>query len=203
MQRILIGVVGAICLITSPAMANDLYTPLPVGTQITWLMPTDEGTQTRVSEVVANGQDFVVYKYDLTWSPDDAWGYLVEFSGLYSTSCSAQMPSIKMRQQLIKLWPLKTGAKATFAFDAESQYEVQNLTVHEISQVHGPRPAWVINKIIGDIRTKVLLSADLGFPVREEWNDGRVERVIDVFVPPRSKPALSGDQLGNCLTLLQ
>ena len=91
------------------AMANETYSPPPVGAQITWSVPTDTGTETRVSEVVANGPDFAIYLYDLKWDPDQSWSYFVEFSGLHSSACSAQMPTQEKRQELSALWPLKQG----------------------------------------------------------------------------------------------
>jgi len=185
------------------AMANETYSPPPVGAQITWSVPTDTGTETRVSEVVANGPDFAIYLYDLKWDPEDSGSYFVEFSGLHSSVCAAQMPTQEKRRELSALWPLKQGDEIAFEAESGVAYEIKEPTLHAISQADGTKEAQVIAKHNGNLHTKVTLSLTWKMPVREEWEDGWTINALDVFIPPRPEKAVDAAQLGNCSALLQ
>jgi len=185
------------------AMADSDYEPPRVGTQITWRMPTEIGSETRLMEVVANGPDFAIYLFDLRMSPEEPWSYFVEFSGVHSSSCNAEMLSSEERARLNALWPLQPGSETVVEDELEFKYKIDEATRYAVSQQYGNEAAQIMTKTIGDLRTKVTLSQEWNIPVREEWDDGRVESVIDVFIPPRPEQTLIGPQLGNCKALLE
>lgn len=203
MRRIGIGFLLTALLSTGAATAQGTYSPPPVGAQITWSVPTETGSQTRVSEVVASGPDFAIYLYDLKDS-ENPWSYFVEFSGLHMSACSARMPTGEERAQLSALWPLQPGAEAKVtSAGPEIVYKIKEQKPYAVSQMDGDESSQLVTKIIGDLETEVTVSLGWKMPVREEWADGRADSVIDVFAPAAPRAPEDGRKLGNCRALLQ
>lgn len=185
------------------AFAEGGYTPPPVGAQITWSVPTDTGTETRVSEVVANGPDFAIYLYDMKWNADNPWAYFVEFSGLHASACNLEMPTPEERRQLNSLWPLRPGTEIAVEAEFQTVYKVNNPVSYTKAQLNGDRAAQSITKVIGERSSQVTLSHQWKMPVSEEWEDGWVMNALDVFIPALPERAIDISELGHCGSLFQ
>lgn len=189
---------------TGLAVADIDYSPPPVGTQVTWVTETDQGSETRVSEVVATGPDFAIYLYDLGWDANDPTSYFAEFSGLHLKACAADMPSLVERQKLRGFWPLQSGRSIDVSGGEGATYIVGDALEYAVSQMDGPKPAQKVTAVFGDLRTDVTLSLEWHTPVSIGWQDGSGVTAIEVFSPLFAKPASEDEVsvLGNCASLL-
>lgn len=189
------------------AAADAGFEPPLVGTQITWQEPGfDEGTETRVSQVVAKGPDFAIYLYDISYDVAKPASYFAEFSGIHVSSCLDVMPTAAEREDLKKLWPLEPGTSLQVGNDntLRTTYEVGDRTLHAVSQIDGERPVQYVTAIIGDVRTDVMVSLDWGTPIQMGWNNGDNARAIEMFSPivPVTFDGLDVTSLGACAQLL-
>jgi len=200
-----VGLSLSALMLASSAMADSSYEPPEIGTQITWQVPADkEGRDKRVSKVVARGDDFAIYLYDLYDDVDDPLSYFAEFSGIHVTSCAYQMPSKEERESLRRFWPLQTGSSLKVGSEDTvlTTYEVGQRTTHAVSQTDGERPAQYVTAIDGDIRTDVMVSLDWGTSVLIGWNNGENARAIEMFSPIVPEAPANRLALGECAQLL-
>ncbi|MEL7128255.1 MAG: hypothetical protein AAGK23_01795 [Pseudomonadota bacterium] len=197
----LVAFAAGICV---SAVAERGYVPPPVGTQVTWVTQTDQGSATRVSEVVATGPDFAIYLYDLGWDAEDATSFFAEFSGLHMASCAADMPDANERIKLRSFWPLEAGRSLQIGDEYDSTYIVGEAVQHAVSQSEGPKPARLVTAVVGKSRTDMMLSLEWNTPVALGWGDGSAVDAIEVFTPSISKSIDEDDRfaLGNCANLL-
>jgi len=195
-------------LFAGAAIADSEYQPPAVGTQITWLEPTREGgRKSRVSKVVAQGDDFAIYLYDISYDVDKPTSYFAEFSGIHISSCGYAMPTAQERESLRKFWPLQPGKSLQIGSEdaLQTTYEVGQRTVHAISQIDGERPAQYVSATDGEFRTNVMVSLDWGTPVLMGWDDGENARAIEMFSPTIPAGPLEANRvsLGECAGLLE
>ena len=204
MLRHLILALGAGSLVSS-ALADSSYTPPEIGTQITWQIPaTKDGRDKRVSKVVARGQDFAIYLYDLYADENDPVSYFAEFSGIHIASCAYEMPTSDVRANLQQFWPLQTGSSLEVGSEETvlTKYEVGQRTTYAVSQIDGERPAQYVTATEGDVRTDVMVSLDWGTSVRLGWDNGDNIRAIEMFSPIVPEAPANRLALGECAQLL-
>lgn len=188
---------------TGIAYGQDGYAPPPVGTQITWSeRGTDGNSQTRVSKVIANGDDFAIYLFDLNWDETEPVSYFAEFSGLHIVPCLAEMPSADERAQLSGLWPFETGRDLQIGEDQPVTYSVGGEAEHVIASSEEVRPAQIVTSTEGTVEIDTTLSIDFGMPIRQVWKDGLVTSAIDIFIPQGSAGGDEEVELGECAALL-
>ncbi|MEM6412850.1 MAG: hypothetical protein AAF683_15105 [Pseudomonadota bacterium] len=194
-----LGLVAA----TEAASAQGTYVPPPVGTQVTWVTETAEGRTTRVSEVVAVGDDFAIHLYDIGWDVNSSISYFAEFSGLYMASCSLPMPDQEKRRRLREFWPLITGEALDLEDAEKSTFVVGNRQDHTVSQVGGPHPAQTVTSYVGEVRTDTVVSLELHTPLFVNLQDGSDERAIEIFFqqPVQRAERVEDSALGNCALL--
>jgi hypothetical protein len=192
-------------LLAGAALADSSYKPPEIGTQITWKVPAGEdGRDKRVSKVVARGDDFAIYLYDLYDDENDPLSYFAEFSGMHVTSCGYQMPSKEERENLRRFWPLQAGSSLKIGSEDTvlTTYQVGQRTTHIVSQIDGERPAQYVTAIDGDIQTDVMVSLDWGTSVLFGWNNGENARAIEMFSPIVPEAPANPGALGECAQLL-
>lgn len=203
MGRFIISIIVLLGLTGASALAEVVYSPPPVGTQVTWSEQGSDGvTTTRVSQVVASGPDFAIYLFDLGWDETKPVSYFAEFSGLHIVSCVAEMPSSEERSRLGGLWPLESGSSLSVGGDLNVTYTVAETAEHYIVQAEDPRPAQIVHSEVEGFETDITLSLDWKMPVRMAWPGGLTINAIDVFLPSGSRAADIGDEIGQCATLL-
>lgn len=203
MGRFIVSFIACMGLSGASALAQIAYSPPPVGTQITWSeQATDGTTATRVSQVVASGPDFAIYLFDLGWDETKPVSYFAEFSGLHTVSCVADMPTIDERARLGRLWPLQSGSSLSVGKEQNVTYTVAEPSVHYIVQAEDPRPAQIVHSEVEGFETDITMSLDWKMPVRLAWPDGLSISAIDVFLPSGSRAADTGDEIGQCASLL-
>lgn len=191
-------------MLTGAAHAQPEYSPPPIGTMITWSFGSEEGRETRLSEVVATGPDYAIFLADLRLSEDSPAAYFAEFSGIHIASCAAKMPSADEREQLSAAWPLTSGEKLTVEGDLEATYTIGKLVSHTLNLIEGPTQARQIKVNYGGIENDITLSMDWNMAVEVKWPDGTGDKALEV-VPPGKERDLRGDlpdMIGNCASLL-
>ena len=187
------------------AYADDPYSPPPVGTMVTWSFGNSADRETRISEVVAVGDDFVIYLSDLRLSEDNPSSYLVEFSGIHVISCAGAMPGKKTREALASIWPLQPGGTVEVADEFLTTYTIGELTSHTVNVTEGPQEARRIKASYGDVENEITFSLSWNMPVAIGWSDGTGDKALEV-VPPLENKGVSSDifdAIGNCATLLE
>ena len=174
---------------------------------LSWTYKFGDSQFTRLSEVVATGEDFVIYDPDLRYTTGTPGNYVVEFSGVHAQSCDEPLPSDVDRAVLKAMWPLDEGVTGSVEDVAKpSNYQVKSVEeVSLISSRPGPHLARRVEGRSGDISMEILVDEKLGVPVAISWSDGGNGRVLEVLEPQGSAaPAaeVEGD-LGYCAALFE
>ncbi len=204
MIRVLSLVITGLIL-ASWGFAEPSYKSPEIGTQITWQGQFNkDGRDKRISKVVARGEDFAIYVYDLFNDLEEPLSYFVEFSGIHITSCAYQMPSKRERENLMRFWPLQAGRSVEVgsADTVLTTYKAGQRTSYAVSQIDGKRPAQYVTVVDGDIETSVVVSLDWGTTVRFGWDDGENDRAIEMFSPVVPETPANLAALGECAQLL-
>ena len=186
------------------ASAQSEYTPPPVGTMVTWSFGNDDGRETRISEVVATGSDFVIYLSDLRLNENNPASYLVEFSGLHVASCAGDLPSEDERERLAAAWPLVDGETVEIAGNGGAVYTIGRLISHTLNAAEGPMQAREIKASYGSVTNDITLSLNWNIPVAVGWADGTGDKALEVMSPTQglSPKTDLGSVLGQCAGLL-
>ncbi|MEQ8556963.1 MAG: hypothetical protein RIB03_01500 [Henriciella sp.] len=201
-------IIPALALIASAPVsaAQSQYMPPQPGTMITWKYQFDDHSYIRLSEVIASGDDFVVYDPDISDTSGSSSEYLVDFSGLHTQRCDEPLPAEDDRASLIAIWPLIQGATASVRSGSSGTYKVGGKTqVDVISSVEGARDAWIVASEIGAAEMDIAVSPALGMPVQITWKSGGSGEVLEIVEPQGSAEPVdvSGKNLGYCAQLLQ
>ena len=189
---------------SATAVAEDHYSPPPIGTMVTWSFGNESDRETRISEVVATGEDFVIYLSDLRLDAESAASYIVEFSGLHVVSCTADMPGENERQRLASAWPLTPGNTVELEGDANATYTIGQQTRHTLNAGDGPMDVRQIKASYGAVENDITLSLNWHMPVAIQWPDGTGDKALEVL-PPASETGPKSelrDAVGNCADLL-
>lgn len=188
------------------SFAQSFYEPPPPGTLLSWSYQFDGDGFSRLSEIVATGDDFVIYDPDLQFTQGSTSRYVVEFSGVHAQSCDEPMLGIDDRRALRAMWPLIRGASATVrSGGVETRYEVgDKVPVYIVSQDSEAMTATRVEGRFGDADMEVLVSDRFSVPVALSWAAGGGGRVLEVVEPQGSAgaPEIEGS-LGRCAELLQ
>lgn len=200
-----ISLLFGLVLVGMNAHGDDHYAPPPVGTLVTWSFGNSGERETRLSKVVAVGDDFVIYHSDLRLSEASASSYFVEFSGIHRRSCAQAMPDNSTRTSLASIWPMKSGDTIEFADEFTTTYTIGDLTSHTLNVVEGPTEARHIKAIYGNIENDITFSLNWHMPVAIGWPDGTGDKALEVVLPVESTGVSSDlfDAIGNCATLLE
>lgn len=203
MRRIISFYLGALA-VSGAAVGQNEYSPPPVGTMVTWSFGGDEERQTRLSEVVATGPDYTIFLSDLRLNKDYPASYVVEFSGIHVTSCSAEMPSDDDRAALRSAWPLKSGKELQIKTGQDVSYEIGKLTSHILSVGQGPIQARQIKANFGSVENDIKLSLDWNMAVSVSWPDGSGDSALEIVPPSAERPVGSdlAKRIGKCADLL-
>ncbi len=188
--------------------AQTAYTPPAPGTMITWSYKFDDAVITKLSQVVATGEDFVIYDADLRYDTGQAGDYLVEFSGLHAQACDRPLLSARDRAGLAALWPLKEGAATSVSGEAAAMYVVGRTdAVHFISNQSASNEVRQIYGTVGDgdNSLNISVSTAYGIPVQITWNAGGYGQVLEIVEPQGSADIddFDPDALGYCAELVR
>ena len=188
------------------SFAQSFYEPPPPGTLLSWSYQFDGDGFSRLSEIVATGDDFVIYDPDLQFTQGSTSRYVVEFSGVHAQSCDEPMLSVDDRRALRSMWPLIPGASATVRTGGvETRYGVMDkVPVNLVTQDAEAMTATRVKGWFGDADMEVLVSDRFSVPVALSWAAGGGGRVLEVVEPQGSagEPEIEGT-LGRCAELLQ
>ena len=198
------GLGSLIILAGANAAAEDAYSPPPVGTMVTWSFGNEAERETRISLVVATGEDYAIYLSDLRLSDENPSAYFAEFSGIHLTSCAADMPSERERERLASAWPMTSGDTVEVSGSLAATYTIGKLTSHTLNVSEGPTQARNIKANYGDIENDITFSLIWNMPVVIGWQDGTGDRVLEVL-PPNGDAEIRSDlsnALGYCAALL-
>lgn len=199
-----ISVLSCLVPLAAGASAQDSYSPPPIGTMVTWSFGNESDRETRISEVVANGSDFVIYMSDLRLDSESPASYLVEFSGLHTASCSGKIPNTGERKRLASAWPLKSGETVEVSGELGATYTIGKLRSHTLNVSEGPTQVRQIKASYGKIENDIILSLNWNIPVAVAWADGTGDRALEIL-PPTKKTTIKRrlrESLGNCAKLL-
>ena len=188
------------------SVAQTSYAPPPPGTLLSWRYQFDGDGYTRLSEIVATGEDFVIYDPDISYTKGASSKYVVEYSGIHAQSCNEPLLDESDRQALKSMWPLVNGASATVKSGAmDTHYAVTGIeSVELIAPTTGSTTAARVRGRFGEAGMEVLVSQQYGIPVELSWSAGGNGRVLEIVEPQGSAPDL--EQLGNlgrCASLLR
>ena len=186
--------------------AQQAYQPPQPGTMITWKFEIGDTSRVRLSEVIASGDDFVVFDPDIQQSSGTPADFIVEFSALHSQACDQPLLSAEDRSALASVWPLTSGASASVRTGVSSTYKVGEETrVDIISDIAGAREAWKVESRYGQAAMQLAVSPSLGMQVRLDWPSGDSGHVLEVVEAQGaiSPPQPSARSLGYCAELLQ
>lgn len=194
----------------APALAGTAqqpFAPPAPGTLVTWSFDFDGDKSTRLSEVIASGDDFVIYDPDLRYTTGNPGEYVVEFSGVHAQSCDQALPSESDRRSLRALWPLRAGLAASVSTGEQPAfYFVEGPeTVGLLSSTPDAHHAWRIDVRSGEADMTLAVSPAAGMPVRISWAAGGRGEVLEISEPQGSAAweAIPEGQLGRCAELLQ
>jgi hypothetical protein len=186
--------------------AQSAYHPPPPGTLLTWSYNFDGDSFTRLSEIVAIGEDFVIYQTDIRYTARNSSQFVVEFSGVHAQTCNQPLPADEDRLALSSLWPLVPGASVSVKGGASpSQYLVQeraSVTFPAFAQFESE--AMRIQGQVGEAEVQLIVSDEHSIPISMVWSEGNVGRVIEM-IEPNGQPGEAVDlsSLGYCAGLLQ
>lgn len=172
---------------------------------ITWSFGLESERETRLSEVVAIGDDFVIYLTDLRLNSKSAASYVAEFSGIHVTSCVEDMPNETERSLLANAWPLKSGDLLEIGEEISATYTIGKLTSHTLNTLEGPTQARLIKAVFGNVENDITLSLDWNTAVAVSWADGSGDKALEV-VPPSVEAKVRrdiADDIGKCAALLE
>ena len=174
---------------------------------LSWSYKFGDSQFTKLSVVVATGEDFVIYDPDLRYSTGTPGNYVVEFSGMHAQSCGDPLPSEVDRAALKAMWPLAEGVSGSVEDVAKPfRYEVKSVEeVNLISSVPGPHKARRVEGRSGEISMEMLVYDQFGIPVEISWSDGGIGRVLEIIEPQGSAAPVAEDlgDLGYCAELLE
>ena len=171
---------------------------------MTWSFGNENQRETRISLVVATGEDYAIYLSDLRLSDDNPSAYIAEFSGIHLTSCAGDMPTPDEREGLASVWPMTSGDTIEVSGPLSATYTIGKLTSHTLNVSEGPTQARFIKASYGDVENDITFSLNWNMPVAIGWQDGTGDRVLEVLPPTGDAEIRSdlGSALGNCAALL-
>ena len=199
-----VGFASFMMVLGAHAAAEETYSPPPVGTMVTWSFGNEDARETRISLVVATGDDFAIYLSDLRLDDETPSSYIVEFSGIHVASCAGKMPTRRERDGLASAWPLTSGDIVEMSGTMAATYTIGKLTSHTLNVAEGPTQARHIKASYGGVENDITFSLNWNMPVAIGWPDGTGDRALEVL-PPDGAAGIRRDlrsALGNCAALL-
>ncbi|WP_084398850.1 hypothetical protein [Henriciella aquimarina] len=179
------------------SLADTVFRPPAPGTLVTWSYTFDNDKFIRVSEVVASGEDFVIYDPNIRISTGNASEYLVEFSGIHVQTCDEPLPADDDRAALKAMWPFVRGASATVKTGHASVYKVgEQQSFDLISTTPEAGDVWAVEGRYGSIALDLKVSPALGMPVEVAWRSGGSGHVLEV-AEPQGDAGGERDMIGN------
>ncbi len=197
---------AAVLAAATPSWAQDAYAPPPVGALFTWSFTAEGATATRVSEVVAVGEDFAIFLADISLDDDAPFNYFAEFSGVHAVGCGEEMPPLDVRARLADLWPASPGKVVSFSQGPDVFiYSVEAPVNFSFAGMSEAMSAVRLEATRSGRNHDIVLSTQWGASVAIDWGEGVSDVALSVTKPaqPTEPPAALSQKLGRCSTLLQ
>ncbi|MEM5518240.1 hypothetical protein WNY37_14870 [Henriciella sp. AS95] len=188
------------------SFAQSAYNPPSAGTLITWSYQFENESFTRLSEIVASGDDFVIYQPDIRYAADTPEQYVVEFAGVHAQTCADPLPDEDDRSALMAIWPLLSGSSASVRTGpTPSRYMVQaKENVDFLVSRPGQQSVFRVRGKLGSADLQFLVSEDYSIPIGMDWPGGENGRVIDLVEPEGGAGTdMELNNLGYCSELVK
>ncbi|MEM7328189.1 MAG: hypothetical protein AAF437_05575 [Pseudomonadota bacterium] len=187
-------------------VANAAPEPLPLGpgSMIFWSSGHDGGTEKFRETLIAQGDDFALYRTESEWSAGDTSDYFALFSGVYYTTCDLEMPTGEERDAIADLWPLTPGARLEIETGDGAAYEIGDAMEYFLMGKY--RPAYKVSATyMGEEATdeEFVVLASQPLTVAIDWQDGGRDSATLVTRPKSvASTPVDTDLIGNCASLL-
>lgn len=188
----------------SAAAAPEQAFPFGPGSKVFWVSTMDGSVDRFYESLIAQGEDFEIFRNDGEWSDGSVTDHFVVFSGIYFTACDTEMPSVEDRQAIAGLWPLKMGAKVEIGSNSGASLEIGAARDFFLMGKNWPAHS-ITGKYFGDdpSEEEIIVLDDLPLTVTVRWQEGGVDTATLVTPPPSVASApVDTDLIGNCASLL-
>jgi len=188
----------------SAAAAPVDLIPMGPGSKLFWVSAYDGGTDRFYETLIAQGDDFQIFRNDGEWSEGGVADHFAVFSGLHVTSCDSDMPSLEDRQKLAEFWPLQPGETVTIDSDDGAEYKVGDAREFFLMGKSWPAHS-VSGTYFGDEPSEdsLIILADMALTVSIRWEDLGLDTAT--LITPSTSVAstpIDTDLIGNCASLL-
>lgn len=196
---------GAFIFVSGAAQAApERAIPMGPGSKVFWTSAYDGGSDRFYETLIAQGEDFEIFRNDGEWSEGGTSDHFAVFSGIYFSACDMEMPTDDERAKIAALWPLTEGASvelssgdgATFEIGAQRDFFLMGKTwpAHDIT-----------GKYFGDEPSEegLIVLDDMPLTVAIRWQEGGVDTATLVTAPMSvASSPIDTDLIGNCASLL-
>lgn len=197
--------IGAIIIGSGVASAApDQVLPVQPGSSIFWTSAYDGGSDNFRETVIAQGDDFEIYRNDGDWSDGGVADHFALFSGIYFASCDTEMPSAEERTEIAGLWPLTSGASVELSNGNGTRFEIG---VSQEFFMMGK--TWAAHTITGTYsgdepsEEALIVLDEFPLTVAVHWEDGTKDTATLVTKPTSvASTLIDTDLIGNCASLL-
>lgn len=194
-----------IALAFGPTMAQEEQQTIGPGSSVYWINFYEYDHDQYRELLVAQGDDFAIYKTVSEYEAGDASDYFALFSGIDFHSCDMDMPDAARRQSVASLWPLEEGKSveitlpdnATVAVGAPTEFFLMGETL----PAHNVTFDYADNEENSDEVLVVLDQMPVTASIR--WNETDRDTVM-MITKPKDVPTadLSEETIGACASLL-
>lgn len=197
--------IGAVLLGSGTAQAAPDQSPLMgPGSSVYWTSAHDGNADRFRETLLAQGEDFALFKTESEWAAGDEADYFALFSGIYYNTCDLEMPTAEERAALAGLWPLTEGGAVELSSDQGAIVEVGSQTEYylmgQMRDAHSISLAY-----LGDDPSEetIFVLDALPLTVAIHWQDGSQDSAT-LVTRPRSVAStpVDTDLIGNCASLL-
>jgi len=186
------------------AAAPDKVLPVRPGSSIFWTSAHDGGSDKFRETVIAQGDDFEIYRNDGEWSDGGVADHFALFSGIYFASCDTEMPTAEERAEIAGLWPLTSGASVELSNGNGARFEIG---VSQEFFMMGK--TWEAHTITGEYSgdepsaEELIVLDEFPLTVAVYWEDGTKDTATLVTKPTSvASTQIDTDLIGNCASLL-
>lgn len=182
----------------------DQAIPMGPGSKLFWTSAYDGGSDRFHETLIAQGDDFEIFRNEGEWAEGGVSDHFAVFSGIYYVGCDTDMPSDDERQAISGLWPLEEGASLDLTTGDGATLEIGPARDFFLMGKTWPSHT-VTGKYLGDepSEEQLIVLDDLPLTVSVVWDEGGRDAVTLVTKPPAvASIEIDTDLIGNCAGLL-
>ncbi|GAB5458446.1 MAG: hypothetical protein Hens3KO_14760 [Henriciella sp.] len=194
------------CLMTSPAIGQEVPLDLAPGSNIYWLNGYEGGYDQSREQLIALGDDFAIYKTISEYLTGDVSDYFALFSGIDYRTCDGDMPTADERRALSDLWPLTEGGSAQISLPELATIEVGAATEFYLMDKRLPAHNVTIDYSDNEnTQDEALIVLDqIPVTVAIRWSETEKDTATLITGPkPEFTADLSEETIGSCAGLLK